>query len=424
MAKGRDLTDKSDLKGALESFAAADAIMHVPSTGFAVAKTQAQLGMLVEARETALQVSRLPSAANDPAPFVEARAKAKALSDELETRIPAIEITLKNVPAGASPSVTVDGAALPAAALTLPRKLNPGHHVVVAHAGSSEGKTEVDVKERETRILDVELAPSTSTAATGGSVTPPLPESRPQGSHVPVLAYAGFGVGIVGVAVGTVTGLVSMSQTSSLKDQCPNGKCPPSVYDSSSFQSDLSSAKTMGTVSTISFIVGGVGVGVRVVAVRADAREDVRGAGARHRETALGGERVAVAAFEIAAGSRRREVERHGLGTCRVPALDAVGRRTRRLDAANAVVGVREEVVTLRLDAAREHDLLEVGTARRVVGADEVLPGAARERRLVVAAGVVGRIGVRGAAGGADHARGGGEKRGKGEAVKFHGADV
>jgi hypothetical protein len=272
MSKGRDQTDKNDLKGALESFAAADAIMHVPSTGFAVAKTQAQLGLLVEARETALQVSRIPSTPNEPAPFVEARTKARALSDELETRIPALQIMLKSVPAGATPTVTVDGAALPAAALSVPRKLNPGHHVVVARAASSEGKTEVDVKEHETRIIDVELvAGAVATAPAGdgngsSTVTPP-PIEPDHRSKIPVLAYAGFGVGIAGVVVGSITGIVSMSKTSSLKDQCPNGKCPPSVYDSSSFQSDLSSAKTMGTVSTISFIVGGVGIGVGVVAL-------------------------------------------------------------------------------------------------------------------------------------------------------------
>ncbi|MDB4998650.1 MAG: hypothetical protein JWM74_6082 [Myxococcaceae bacterium] len=270
MSKGRDQTDKNDLKGALESFSAADAIMHVPSTGFAVAKTQAQLGLLVEARETALQVSRIPPAPNEPAPFVEARAKAQSLSDELATRIPALQIMLKSVPAGATPTVTVDGAALPAAALSLPRKLNPGHHVVVARAASSEGKTEVDVKEHETRIIDVELvagAMATAPAGTGnGTVTPP-PIEPDHRSKIPVLAYAGFGVGLAGVVVGSITGIISMSKTSSLKDQCPNGKCPPSVYDSSSFQSDLSSAKTMGTVSTISFIVGGVGIGVGVVAL-------------------------------------------------------------------------------------------------------------------------------------------------------------
>jgi len=47
MAEGRSGRDKGDLKGALKAFAAADSIMHVPTTGVEVARTQAALGQLV-----------------------------------------------------------------------------------------------------------------------------------------------------------------------------------------------------------------------------------------------------------------------------------------------------------------------------------------------------------------------------------------
>src|SRR5690349_18414785 len=52
MADARAKRDRGDARGALESFQAADAIMHVPTTGFEVARTQASLGLLVEARDT------------------------------------------------------------------------------------------------------------------------------------------------------------------------------------------------------------------------------------------------------------------------------------------------------------------------------------------------------------------------------------
>jgi hypothetical protein len=50
MAKGRDARSNDDIRQALQHFRSADEIMHVPTTSLEVAKAQADLGMLVEAR--------------------------------------------------------------------------------------------------------------------------------------------------------------------------------------------------------------------------------------------------------------------------------------------------------------------------------------------------------------------------------------
>ena len=57
MATGRADRSNHDLAGALKAFTGADAIMHVPTTGLEVAKAQIDLGLLVEARDTALRVA-------------------------------------------------------------------------------------------------------------------------------------------------------------------------------------------------------------------------------------------------------------------------------------------------------------------------------------------------------------------------------
>ncbi len=270
MAQGAELRDKNDLKGALQSFQAADAIMHVPSTSLEVAKTAAALGELVEARDAALAAARYPVKPGEPKPFIEARKEAQTLGDDLEPRIPSLQITVKNAPSGATPKVDVDGVTIPAAALAFPRKVNPGHHVVTAIAGDAHTQSEVDVKEREIKVVVLDLptvAPTPPPVALNN--TPPEQQKSIEPDHpkkkFPVISMIGFGVGVAGVAVGSVTGIMSLSKTSSLKDQCPNNQCPASVYDSSSFQSDKSSASTFGTVSTIAFIVGGAGVVVGVV---------------------------------------------------------------------------------------------------------------------------------------------------------------
>ncbi|MEO6576052.1 MAG: hypothetical protein ABIP89_19515 [Polyangiaceae bacterium] len=259
MTQGETQRARSDLKGALQSFQGADAIMKVPSTGLEVARAHLALGNLLEAREAALGVTRLPVLPGEPAPFTDARAKALALSDDLESRIPSVQIALKNLPEGATPTVTVDGATLPTAALDLPRKVNPGHHVITAHAGTSDGRVEVDVRERETKPVAVELA-----APVVAVVAPPPP---PEEKKNHTLTYVAFGVGAAGIVVGSITGLMSISKTGTLKDQCPDNKCPGATYDSQQFQDDKSSAESMGTISTVAFIVGGAGVAVGVVSL-------------------------------------------------------------------------------------------------------------------------------------------------------------
>src|SRR5438105_2853150 len=66
MAEGRKKRDANDLARALQAFQAADALMHVPTTGLELAKTLAQMGRLAEAREKALAVVRTPETDGEP----------------------------------------------------------------------------------------------------------------------------------------------------------------------------------------------------------------------------------------------------------------------------------------------------------------------------------------------------------------------
>ena len=72
------------------------------------------------------------------------------------------------------------------------------------------------------------------------------------------LAWIGGGFAVAGLTVGSITGLTAISKTNELEPRCPSNICPPPQYD------DLSSARTMALVSTISFIVAGAGVALVV----------------------------------------------------------------------------------------------------------------------------------------------------------------
>jgi hypothetical protein len=74
-----------------------------------------------------------------------------------------------------------------------------------------------------------------------------------------MLTYVSGGVGAAGLVVGAITGILSLSTTSKLKNECPGKVCPPGGPTS-----DYNSASTTGTISDIGFIVGVVGAGVAV----------------------------------------------------------------------------------------------------------------------------------------------------------------
>jgi hypothetical protein len=269
MQQGREARDKGDLKEALKRFKGADDIMHVPTTALEVARAQVALGQFVEARDFIAEIRQIPPKPNEPAPFKEARKKADDLDASLNGRIPSLHISVTGGPDGAEATVTVDGVQLPAGALELPRTVDPGHHVVAVKVTTKtavgEGSQEVDVREGETKPVEVAL----TMTAVEQPPEPPAPEpSKPETppppthSHSPtVMTWAGVGLGVVGVAAGTVTGILTLSKKSTLKSECgPSNSCPPGTATS-----DLNSANSFATVSTIGFIVAGVGAGVAVV---------------------------------------------------------------------------------------------------------------------------------------------------------------
>ncbi len=78
----------------------------------------------------------------------------------------------------------------------------------------------------------------------------PTPSAAPS----PIPWITALSVGGAGLIVGAVTGGMFLSQYNSLKARCPANECAPSD------QSTAQSVQSLGTVSTVAFVVGGVGV--------------------------------------------------------------------------------------------------------------------------------------------------------------------
>ena len=157
MAEGRELRERGDVSGALTRFSAADALMGVPTTGFEVAATQAQLGKLVEARETLQRVLAIAVSPDDPEPFNEALRKARALDQQLQARIASLRFVVQGLKDGEAFELSVDGESVPKALLNLPLRVNPGHHTVIARVRQREIRRDVDVAEGQAVPVALEL---------------------------------------------------------------------------------------------------------------------------------------------------------------------------------------------------------------------------------------------------------------------------
>jgi hypothetical protein len=258
MDEGHARRDAGNHRAALAQFQGADALMHVPTTAIEVGREQIALGQLVEARDTLERITRMPSTPDEPDAFRAARKSADALDLALSVRIPSLRITETGVPANTQVDVTVDGAAIPSAALIAPIKVNPGHHVVIARAPGAGVRQEVDVAESQTLTVGLTLAttpPPPPVSATPESSSPSALDGDHASSSPAVgwLRWGGVGLAGVGVVVGAVTGAMSLSSTNAASKGCTSDRCPPATWG------EIDSAHTTASISTAAFVVAGVG---------------------------------------------------------------------------------------------------------------------------------------------------------------------
>lgn len=252
MQQGYDHLEGGDPGAAAESFRAADALVHVPTTSFALARAEEARGKLIEANEALVRLENLPLAPSESTDFATARREGKRLRVELEHRIPVIRIVVSGVAPDAPLTVTVDDEPIPSGALTGARLLNPGAHTVTATAGGRTRTTRISVAERSADVVriafDPELAPPVS------------PASRRPLLGTP--AWITLGVGVVAVGTGAVTGALALSSKSAaMQAGCVDGACPPNA------QPDAHRAVGFGNASTVAFSIAGVAAAVALVEV-------------------------------------------------------------------------------------------------------------------------------------------------------------
>ena len=287
---GHDKTKQSDFAGALDAYNQAHAIMGVPTTGILLALAQTKVEQLLEAHDTCVQVALMPAQRNEPAAFAKARAKAKSLAAELALRIPSLLATLEAADGGQleDAKVVIDGVELTGLSATLPRKVNPGAHVVAATAKRYRAEPmTLNVAEKDTQPVRLVLQPlppeplppepppaliapppalivpppaliappPALIAPPPALIAPPprVPES-PNAAIKPWLVWGSFGVGAVGFVTWVVTGGLSLSAASRARDLCPS-----LLNCSEAARPDYDRAITLANASNVALVFGGLG---------------------------------------------------------------------------------------------------------------------------------------------------------------------
>ncbi len=200
--------------------------------------------------------------------FVKAVEDAKRELTALEPRLPTVTLKVSGAP---NPEVTMDGAALPRAALGVKRFVDPGSHVVRASAkGYLPGETTFSVEEAGAASAQITLQrdpkyppiggaeespPPTALAAPEAATAPP----RTEAGGPPAKRTLGFvvgGLGIAGLAVAGVSGAMFLSKKSTAEEHCnASRQCDPDGVEA------FGVAKTLGVVNTVALAGGIVALG-------------------------------------------------------------------------------------------------------------------------------------------------------------------
>jgi hypothetical protein len=258
--QGVQLADAGKCPEAIEKLTRAEALHHAPTILGRIGECQVNVGEVVAGTENLNTVVREVLPANAPKVFRDAQERAQKV---LTLALPKIAHLVIHVsPGNVKASVAVAGKPVPAALLGAERPTDPGTHQVTASAegykAASGTVTLAEGAHQELTLLlekdpnAVSALPASPTGvvqATTTDTSPPDPGAKK--SKVP--AFVAFGVGGAGLIVGGITGALAFGKAS----DCPNKVCDT--------QGDLDSAKTMATVSTIGFGVGIAGVAVGTI---------------------------------------------------------------------------------------------------------------------------------------------------------------
>ncbi len=263
--EGQQALDAKKFSTAADKFTRADSLVHAPTLLIGLARAQLGMSKLVEAQESFNRIIREGVAPNSPRSWTKALEDATKEVDAITARLPWVTITVLGP---TSPEVVIDSTPVPSASLGVKRPVNPGSHTVKASAeGFLPAEKTVIFAEGQSIAVSLELEQAPADAAPV-AVAPVRDAPVSSGNGKKTAAFVALGVGGAGLAVGGIFGVLAMGKHAKLVEACPDKVCDPETQGST-----LSSYHTLGNVSTVGFIVGGVGVATGAILLLTGSKE-------------------------------------------------------------------------------------------------------------------------------------------------------
>jgi hypothetical protein len=202
-------------------------------------------------------------AALSPADQARQRGREKIAAEKKRVLGPRVPRLVLRLPPGVTRTVTRDDVTLRPPALGIPLPVDPGEHQVTSQVvGGAVQRQTIVIGPDEEKVVDLEVAPprgeppaARPPAAEAPPAYAPAAERPPSsgGSRRPY-AFTALGLGGAGLLVGAATGAAVLSKRAVVASNCVNHICTQAGLDAAD------SGKTLGGVSTGSFVVGGLGL--------------------------------------------------------------------------------------------------------------------------------------------------------------------
>jgi hypothetical protein len=266
--QGKDAFDAQDYARAADLLRRAYALVPAPTIALYEGQSLTRLGRLVEAEEAFMRAMRTPLDAQSPEQFRNAKRDAEVELSALQPRIPKVTIVV-NDPGASAPNLAValDGKAVKNALLGVEMPIDPGDHVLTTGAGGERREISFSIAEKERKNVAIDAmavtdkaAPLAPPPAQSPPPAPPppsdVPPPKPASSWQKPAAFVVGGIGVAGLATGIVTGLMAASRHSTAEEQCPERVCTEGTGGADA----LESFRTLRSVSTVGYVVGGVGL--------------------------------------------------------------------------------------------------------------------------------------------------------------------
>jgi hypothetical protein len=272
----------------LDLFTKAESLYHALPHLLFIARANAKLGRYVKAREAYLKVTKEVLPANAPAAARSAQESAASEMGDVESKIGRLTVTVEGKEQARDLVVSVDGAPMSAVLVGVPQPIDPGDHKIDAVATGFRAPQQIVTIPPGGRVpVVLTLAPDATAVApvvgpaaaapvAAEPATPPPAEPPPSSASptadggddgakgLRIGSYVGFGVGAVGLGLGTVFLIQSAGSRSDADALCtlPGGACPLDVKPQvDELDGD---ADTQAAIGVTGLIVGGLGVAAGV----------------------------------------------------------------------------------------------------------------------------------------------------------------